>query len=511
MTKPFRTFLLFLLLTSAPAAPQVRLASGDSLPVRAALVGRAIAAYPASTQSGNPPEFAQRHSPSWARDAVIYEIFPRDFSPTGDLPGVTARLDELHRLGVTVLWLMPIHPIGELKRKGRLGSPYSIRDYYAINSDYGSKDDLRRLVMTAHKLGMKVIMDLVAGHTSWDSVMMKWPQFYKHDSKGRIIPPEPDWSDVAALDYSNPELRRYMIEMMEYWVRGFEIDGFRCDAADRIPVQFWVEARAALDKISTDLFLLNEGERPEFLASAFNADYSWQVFHAIEKAIAGHKPASFVRETWEKERAKFPEHSIHLRFIDNHDERRAINNFGPRATLAASALIFTIDGIPLIYNGMEAANTAQSGAPELFEKRPIEWQDAGRHPEFERAYRELIELRRSTPALTTTDLEWLDNSDPSSVLTFVRRTAETEVLVAINLSGKPFTGSINPTDTNAGLRGEGSGSRFTEITPEVFRQSTVPNSTSNDKESSIRAREKDKLSRLTLGPWGVRIFSRSVH
>ena len=142
--------------------------------------------------------------PTGSASGVIYEIFPRDFSPAGNLNGVTARLDELHNLGVNILWMMPIHPIGEKFRKGEFGSPYSIKDYYAVDPNYGTLDDFKKLVAGAHQRGMKVIMDLVANHTAWDSVMMAHPEFYKQDAQGNIIPPVPEWTDVAGLNYANP-------------------------------------------------------------------------------------------------------------------------------------------------------------------------------------------------------------------------------------------------------------------------------------------------------------------
>ena len=160
-----------------------------------------------------------RPSPDWLRNGTIYEIFPRDFSAAGDLNGITARLDELQRLGVNILWTMPIHPIGDKLRKGEFGSPYSIKDYYAVDPNYGTVKDYKRFVSESHKRGMKVIMDLVADHTSWDSVMMQHPEFYKHDAQGKIISPVPEWTDVAALDYGNQGLRQYMITMLKYWIQ----------------------------------------------------------------------------------------------------------------------------------------------------------------------------------------------------------------------------------------------------------------------------------------------------
>src|SRR5215213_23963 len=165
-----------------------------------------------------------RPSPDWVKDAVIYEIFERNYSQKGDFNSITADLDRLKNLGVTVLWLMPIHPVGRLKAKGTIGSPYAVRDYYAINPDYGTAADLKRLISESHKRGMKVIIDIVANHTAWDSVMMKTRSFYTKNNKGEIIPPVPDWADVADLNYDNAELRKYIIEMLKMWIRDYDLD-----------------------------------------------------------------------------------------------------------------------------------------------------------------------------------------------------------------------------------------------------------------------------------------------
>ena len=167
-----------------------------------------------------------RPSADWVRSGVIYEIFPRTFSATGDFKGIEAGLPRLQQLGVTILWLMPIHPIGQLKKKGSIGSPYAVRDYDAINPDYGTADDLKHLIQAAPR-GFKIIIDIVINHTAWDSVLMKTPEFYKHDAQGKVIPPDPDWVDVAGLDYRNAKLREYMAGMLERWIRDFDLDGFR--------------------------------------------------------------------------------------------------------------------------------------------------------------------------------------------------------------------------------------------------------------------------------------------
>ncbi len=191
-----------------------------------------------------------RTSADWVKDAVIYQIFPRQYSHKGDFNSITNDLDRLKNLGVDVLWLMPIHPIGKLKSKGTIGSPYAVKDYYAINPDYGTSADFKRLVSEAHKRKLKVIIDIVANHTAWDSVMMKNKAFYTQDKDGNIIPPVPDWADVADLNYDNPDLRKYMTEMLVSWIRDYDLDGFRCDVAFFVPTDFWENARAKLIKSS---------------------------------------------------------------------------------------------------------------------------------------------------------------------------------------------------------------------------------------------------------------------
>src|SRR5258708_24476004 len=208
------------------------------------------------------PGLPARDSPAWVHDGVIYEVFPRQFSAQGDFNGVTAQLDRLQQLGVNILWLMPIHPVGRLKAKGTLGSPYAVRDYYAINPEYGTAADLHRLVHEAHQRHLKLIIDIVANHTAWDSVMMKTPEFYTHDASGKIIPPMPDWSDVADLNYDNAQLRRYMIDMLKYWIREFDLDGFRCDAAGMVPTDFWEQARTELNALQPAILMLAEGGDP---------------------------------------------------------------------------------------------------------------------------------------------------------------------------------------------------------------------------------------------------------
>ena len=386
-----------------------------------------------------------RTSPAWLRDGVIYEIFPRDFSPAGNLNGVTARLDELHSLGVNILWVMPIHPIGEKFRKGEFGSPYSIKDYYAVDPNYGTLDDFTKLVAGAHQRGLKVIMDLVADHTAWDSVMMEHPEFYKKDGNGKLAPPVPEWTDVAGLNYASPQLREYMIAMMQYWVQTCDIDGFRCDVASMVPTDFWMQARAALEKIKPDIMLLAEASEPELLAKAFDIDYDWPLLHTMDKVLIDGAPASDIRRSWEDSRLQFPKGALHMRVSDDHDEARAVARYGLDGALAASALMFTLDGVPLIYNGMEAGDATESGDPALFEKLTIFWHPKERPP-LRKIYRSLINLRKQYPCFENDRVAWLHNSVENSAVAFMRADDKDEFVVVINFSNRPVSGRVEMKD-----------------------------------------------------------------
>ena len=458
-----------------------------------------IATYSLGTAHQQPArDFSKepaRPTREWVRDGVVYEIFPRAFSQQGNFNGITARLDDLKELGVNILWLMPIHPVGQEKKKGTIGSSYAVRDYYGINPDYGTKEDLQKLITEAHRRGMKVIIDIVANHTSWDSVMMKNAEFYEHDTSGHITYPH-DWSDVAELNYANPELRRYMTDMLKYWIREFDLDGFRCDVAEEVPTDFWENARAELDKIKPDIVMLAEGHKPELLVKAFDFDYSWPLHSALTNALQGRGRASDLREEWVKESRTWPRGSLHMRFSDNHDERRAIARFGEPGALAASAMMFTLDGVPLLYNGMEVGDTTESGAPALFEKLPVFWPIAERRPEFPRFYKQVMALRRSSVALRRGSVEWLRNSDESRVVTYLRRTADEEVLVAINFSNRPFFGSVETT----GAAG------YADVSPDVGPP-LPPDAPAPDQ--SARKRMVG-LPVLALDAWGYRIYRRPV-
>ncbi len=419
----------------------------------------------------------------WIKSGVIYEINPRSFSATGDFRGIEQRLDYLKDLGVTILWLMPIHPVGQVKKKGSLGSAYAVKDYYAIDPSYGTKEDLKRLVGEAHQRGLKVIIDIVANHTAWDSVLMKHPEFYKKDAKGNIIPPDPDWTDVAGLDYQSSELRAYMTGMLKYWLKEFDLDGFRCDVASGVPTDFWENARAELTKIKPDIIMIAEANKPELLTKAFDLDYAWPFHSTLTNVLENGAPAQAIISNWSAERERYPKGALEMRFSDDHDEKRAIVRFGERGALAASALVFTMDGVPLLYNGMEVGDTAESTAPALFEKLPVFWQISERRSNFLPFYKQLIALRRGHPALEQGETEWVGNSAPERVLTYFRRGGGEEYFVAINVSNRPFAGV-------ADVGNEG----YIDETPGLDEA----------------ARKKVSLPAVVLNAWDFRIY-RKVH
>jgi cyclomaltodextrinase len=380
----------------------------------------------------------------WIKSAVIYEVNPRTFSTAGTFKGIESRLDGLNGLGVTLLWLMPIHPIGQIKKKGTVGSAYAVQDYYGINPAYGTKDDLKHLVAAAHQRGLKVIIDIVANHTAWDSVLLKQhPDWFKHDAQGNIIPANPDWTDVAGLDYRHPELRAYMTDMLKYWLREFDLDGFRCDVAGEVPTDFWENARAELTKIKPEIIMLAEANKPELLVKAFDLDYAWPFHSTMTDVLENGKPATAIPENWRSEREHFPKGALEMRFSDDHDEKRAIVRFGERGALAASAIVFTMDGIPLLYNGMEAGDTTESTAPALFENMPVFWQISERRALYPNFYKQMIALRKAHSALQQGETEWLHNSANDRILSYIRRGGGEEFLIAVNTSNQPFTGVID--------------------------------------------------------------------
>jgi len=412
-----------------------------------ALLGGWVACNPAEAAEETPSVARARTSPEWLRSSVVYQIYPRNFSAEGDFNAITAQLDALDDLGVNILWLMPIHPIGEKNKKGTVGSPYAVRDFYAVNPDYGTTNDLKRLIQGAHARGIRVVLDIVTGHTSWDNALIvEHPEFYKKDENGQLVVPNPGWTDVVALDYANPNLRRYIIDMMKYWLREFDVDGFRCDVAFAAPIDFWETVRTELMEVNPDLILFADANvMPQLLVQAFDMDNSWPLLYALNRVMSGVAPATLLSQSWANTRKQFPKEALHMRFSDGQPEPRAVARYGVHGALAAQVLMLTLDGVPLLYNGMEVGDATESADPALFEKMPVFWLPAGRPP-LREAYSDVIRIRKENPAFWNDVVVWLPNSADEKVVSFMRKDEQNAFIVLINLSSHPVSGSVELPD-----------------------------------------------------------------
>lgn len=419
-------------------------------------------------------------TPEWLKSASIYQINTRQFTPEGTLAAAKEQLTRIKSLGTDVVWLMPIHPIGEKNRKGSLGSPYAVQDYFAVSPELGSKQDLKDFVNRAHELGMYVILDWVANHTAWDNVIEKHhPDWYVKDFKGDYIPTLWfDWSDVIDLNFSEPALQDYMVNAMTYWVEEFGIDGYRCDAAGLVPNSFWRTASDALNQIKP-VFMLAEWEGPEFYENGFDATYAWSWWQTIHKIAHGDAKANALHVYYAWNDGYYPDRAMRLMYVSNHDanawEATQFEAFGD-ALNAAITLSVISEGIPMIYNGQEAGNTKRLA---FFDKDPIEWQQ---HPVGD-LYTSLFNLKKANSALWNG--KWgakmvpIHNSNTENVLAFVRSNDQDKVVAVFNLSAEHQTVTLLDTPL------------FEDHYTEYF---------------SGNVKTLKDNARLTLGPWDYRIF-----
>jgi glycosidase len=384
-----------------------------------------------------PSYFAQLNTPKWVANATIYEINVRQFSKEGTFKAVEAQLPRLQKMGVDIIWLMPIHPIGEKNRKGTLGSYYAVRDYRAVNSEFGDFEDFKSLVEAAHQLNMKVIIDWVANHTSPDNVWVDQghQDWYTLDSLGQLQPTiGTDWWDVADLNYDNKEMRQEMISCMEFWVRNAQIDGFRCDVAGWVPMDFWVEARRALDATGKGVFMLAEAEGNE-LHDAFEATYGWEFHHILNDIAKGKKDVASIYEFMDH--LKPNNNGFHMNFTSNHDENSwngtEMERMGD-ARFAMAVIAATIEGMPLVYNGQE---TSLDRRLAFFEKDAIDWTKM----DMVAFYDKLLHLHQKNPALFAgagqVKPRFISTIAQKEQLIYVRERDKNQVLVVVNLSAKP--------------------------------------------------------------------------
>lgn len=406
----------------------------------------------AKSKKNNPAAAAvtEVKHPDWIRNAVIYEVNLRQGSPERTLKGFEKQLPRLRDLGVDVLWLMPIHPISELNRKGELGSYYAVKDYKAVNPEFGTLDDMKDFVKKAHDLGMKVIIDEVCNHSGCDNAWVTAnPDFYARDKQGKMFGPF-DWTDTYKLDYSNPKMRAAMLDALKFWVKDVDIDGYRCDVAMEVPTDFWNDVRRELDAIKP-VFMLAEASKAELTQKAFDADYNWpmkEVFNSIAAtqgvnsyAVEHNQnlPATSaldIDKLLESQAKEYPQDAFSMLMITNHDlnswEGTEFDRLGP-ATGAFAVLSYTLPGIPMLYTGQEVG----FNHPFEFFKQDITPDYTNN--EFTVFYEMLNALRHNSPALASGAeggrMVRYATTDPN-VYAFSRAKGDNTVTVIANLSNK---------------------------------------------------------------------------
>ncbi|NDV81645.1 hypothetical protein D0T87_06565 [Bacteroides sp. 51] len=391
---------------------------------------------------GTEPPGNENIQPITKSNRVIYEVNVRNYSTGGNFAGLQKDLQRLKEVGVDILWLMPIHPIGEQNRGGTLGSPYSVKDYKAVNPDYGTLADFKSLVSAAHALNMEVWLDWVANHTAWDHPWVSEHLDYYAEKNGqRPYSPE-NWTDVAQLDFNNPGLRAAMIDAMQYWVREADIDGYRCDAVTYVPLSFWKEARPEVDKIKKITWLA-EGDKPEYM-EVFDYDYAWG-FNNDLNDFGKSKDVSKLIQACENlyNNADYASKG-RMVYLTNHDlnayDGTEFTRYGG-FVLPLTVLYFTIYDMPLLYNGQEIGMNKTMG---LFDANPVAWTPV--NTTMSNLIKQLTRLKRTQPALESgagrgTLTRYQTTS--SNVYAYSRKKGDSEVVVLLNFSSAPANTRFN--------------------------------------------------------------------
>jgi glycosidase len=376
--------------------------------------------------------------PEWSKNAVMYEVNVRQFTPEGTFKAFETHLPRLKEMGVDILWFMPIHPISEKNRKGGLGSYYSVKDFKGINPEFGTIDDFKTLVNNAHDMGFKVIIDWVGNHTGWDNQwIVDHTDWYTQDSLGNVIPPVADWSDVADLNYESQGIRAAMLDALKYWVKDANIDGYRCDYAGGVPTDFWETARLSIDSIKPVYMLAENQDQMDLLNKAFNSNYGWSFHHLMSEVAQGKKTAQYLDSSLVKTETVYPVGTYTLQFTSNHDENSWSGTEYERlgdAVKSMAVLSFTVPGMPLIYTGQEAGLNKRL---LFFEKDSIDWSNL----EMQQFYQKLIQLKKDQPALWNGaaggSLSIVETTQPDKILAFIREKENSQVLAIFNLSAQP--------------------------------------------------------------------------
>jgi len=371
----------------------------------------------------------------WSKNATIYEVNIRQFTTEGTFNAFVPHLERLKKMGIDIIWLMPINPIGIKNRKGTMGSYYSIKDYKAVNPEFGTLDDFKNLVNKAHTLEMHVIIDWVANHSAWDNEWVKnHPDWYSKDSLGKMISPF-DWTDVADLNYDNKELWNEMISSLKFWLTETNIDGFRCDVAELVPVEFWNKARTELDKVKP-VFMLAEAEKPELHINAFDMTYGWELHFLLNSIVKGEKPLSDLDAYFKKDSERYVQSAYRMQFTSNHDENSwKGSEYERMGNYVKTCAVFTatIPGMALVYNGQESELKKRL---LFFEKDTINWKNY----ELADFYTKLLNLKHKNEALWNNgyggDFKRIATNCDSLVYAFSRVKNDSKVLVVMNFSAQ---------------------------------------------------------------------------
>ncbi|MBS1744379.1 MAG: alpha-glucosidase C-terminal domain-containing protein [Bacteroidetes bacterium] len=377
--------------------------------------------------------------PECLSNSNIYEVNLRQFTPEGTIHAFSIHLPRLQDMGVDILWMMPIHPIGKLKRKGSLGSYYSISDYLDINPEFGSKEDFRKLVTAAHGYGMKIIIDWVANHTAWDNVWTRSnPEFFVKDADGNFKPPF-DWDDVLQIDHTSIAEQQAMMNAMEYWITEFDIDGFRADLAHLTPLPFWIQARERLDRLKKNLVWLAETEDISYY-QAFDIMYAWKWMHTTAHFVKHNGNVQMLTDLLKVQQHELPEGAMQLYFTSNHDENSWNGTEYEKYGIYAKALaVFNYtyaNSVPLVYSGQENPVLKRL---KFFDKDPIEWNE---QPELHHFYKTLNQFHRDSFSGGEINFLHLHNN----VLSFSRKKDEQEILVFLNLDRIRVTVTVHDGD-----------------------------------------------------------------
>lgn len=417
----------------------------------------------------------------WIHSTNIYEVNLRQYTAEGSFAAFAKHLPRLKDMGVEVVWFMPVTPISMKNKKGTLGSYYACSSYVETNPEFGTIDEFKQLVNEIHELGMKVIIDWVANHTGWDHEWtISHPEYYTQDHQGNFKPPVENWEDVIHLNFHNPALRKAMIDAMKFWVNECAIDGFRCDMAMLVPVDFWAEARTELDRLKA-LFWLGEFDQwnDEPFAYVFDVSYSWHWMHISQEFYQKHQPIVELDKALSGYQTKHPFQHIRSFFTSNHDENSwngsEYEKYGEMA-IPLAVFSFMWNGIPLLYSGQELPNQKRLA---FFDKDEIEWTENISLHQF---YKELFRIRKQHPALLAGHLDvitWRIATDhPDQLFCFVRKNKEREIVVVLNFSGEKINYQLH----DHRVRGE-----FT---------------------NELTAEKNDISSDFIIEPWGYQIVAK---